>query len=69
MKRKIALILCILLCTVSVGCDKNANKDKMDTSPEVQQTETPDGGKVVTDQTEVQAMAGAIVEKINLEFV
>ena len=67
MKRKIALILCILLCTVSVGCGKNANKDKMDTSPEVQQTETPDGGKVVTDQTEVQAMAGAIVEKMSLE--
>lgn len=56
-----------MLCTVSVGCGKNANKDKMDTSPEVQQTETPDGGKVVTDQTEVQAMAGAIVEKMSLE--
>lgn len=67
MRKKIAFVLCILLCTLSMGCSKGTDPQQTDLSTSIEQTETPDGGKIVTDQTEVQAMAGAIVENMSLE--
>ena len=50
-----------------MGCSKGTDPQQTDLSTSIEQTETPDGGKIVTDQTEVQAMAGAIVENMSLE--
>lgn len=50
-----------------MGCSKGTDQQQTDLSTSIEQTETPDGGKIVTDQTEVQAMAGAIVENMSLE--
>lgn len=61
------IILCIILClSVLGGCSRSENKVQ-ETNVPVTKTKTPKKGEVVTDSTEIIAMAGSIVEKMTLE--
>lgn len=60
-------ILCIILClSVLGGCSRSENK-LQETNIPVTKTKTPKKGEVVTDSTEIIAMAGSIVEKMTLK--
>lgn len=60
-------ILCIILClSVLGGCSRSENKVQ-ETNIPVTKTKVPKKGEVVTDSTEIIAMAGSIVDKMTLE--
>lgn len=70
MKRRIIAGLIVLICCFSLGCSKE--KQEMNTataSPTKRPKATQEAqiGEVVTDQTEIKAMAGTIVTNMTLE--
>lgn len=72
MKRKSIRIMagvlaCAMFCCVNMGCGKNQEKGPAYTTAIEQQGETGQEGKVMTDATEIKAMAGTIVENMTLE--
>ena len=70
MKRRIIAGLLILMCCFSLGCSKDKEETDMVTVAPTKRpkaTEKAQIGKVVTDTTEIKAMAGTIVTNMTLE--
>lgn len=57
----------IILCLCVLGSCSSLKHEVKETKAPVTKTKRPEEGKVVTDSTEIIAMAGSIVEKMSLE--
>lgn len=66
----IGITFCFICLVVSInGCSSEEKKHKVDSTAKIQSTKEVEveEGKVVTDSTEIVAMAGTIVNKMTLE--
>lgn len=62
-----AMMFCVIFCLCVLGGCSGSENNVKETKTPVAKTKTPKKGEIVTDSTEIIAMAGSIVEKMTLE--
>lgn len=62
-----AMMFCVIFCLCVLGGCSGSENNVKETKTPVAKTQTPKKGEIVTDSTEIIAMAGSIVEKMTLE--
>ncbi|MBD5088325.1 MAG: glycoside hydrolase family 3 protein [Clostridiales bacterium] len=62
-----AMMFCVIFCLCVLGGCSGTENNVKETKTPVAKTKTPKKGEIVTDSTEIIAMAGSIVEKMTLE--